>query len=143
MVLRRQVIRAAVILLGAFAFRAAPASAEFTADSNAIHAGPCTRTAAGRQVTLEIDPKPVKHMKELNFRVTVEPCEGLPTNLLVDLSMPGMVMGRNQVRISKRSGCTWEGRGLIVRCMSGRTLWKATLLSPELGNPAFTFDVRD
>ncbi len=143
MVLRRQVIRAAVIMLGALAFGTAPAAAEPAADSNAIHAGPCTRSAAGREVTLEIDPKPVKHMKELTFRVTVEPCEGLAPNLLLDLSMPGMVMGRNQVRMSKRSGCTWEGKGLIVRCMSGRTLWKATLLSPELGNPAFTFNVRD
>ncbi|NTU67516.1 MAG: hypothetical protein HGB02_01400 [Chlorobiaceae bacterium] len=143
MVLRRQVSRAALLSFAAFAMAAATSRADSPADSNAIHAGPCTKRADGRLVTLEIDPKPVRHMRELTFRVTIEPCDGMPQHLLLDLAMPGMVMGRNQVRLSRRNGCTWEGRGLIVRCMSGRTLWRATLLSPGPGNPVFTFDVRD
>ncbi|MBM3162776.1 MAG: hypothetical protein FJZ79_05570 [Chlorobi bacterium] len=108
-----------------------------------IHGGPCTKTAGNSAVTLEISPRPVKHMQELLFSVTVKPCASLPDNLLLDLSMPGMEMGKNQVRLVRKGNCLYQGKGLIVKCMSGRKLWKATLLSEKLNNPAFTFDVRD
>lgn len=143
MVLRRQLTRAALALLVAMPLGAAPALADYTADSNAIHSGPCTKQAGDRQVTLDISPKPVKHMQELTFKVTMAPAEGLPSSLILDLSMPGMMMGKNQVTLKRQPGGAWEGKGIIVKCRSGRTLWQATILSPELGNPAFSFDVRD
>ena len=108
-----------------------------------IHEKACTITSGSYTVTLNIDPKPIKHMKELTFSVTVSPCDKLPASLLLDLSMPGMAMGKNQVTLVKKSACTYEGNGIIVRCMSGRTLWQATILSDELNNPAFTFNVRE
>ncbi|WP_292004391.1 hypothetical protein [Chlorobium sp.] len=116
--------------------------AEQKPDCN-IHDGPCTKTSGNTAVTLEISPRPVKHMEELLFSVTVKPCSSLPENLMLDLSMPGMEMGKNQVKLVKKSNCLYQGKGLIVKCMSGRKLWKATVLSEKLNNPAFTFDVRD
>lgn len=110
---------------------------------NSIHEKACSVTAGQRTVTLNIDPKPVKHMKELTFSVTITPCDKLPETLLLDLSMPGMQMGKNQVTLVRKSGCMYQGKGIIVRCMSGRTLWQATILSDELNNPAFTFNVRE
>jgi len=110
---------------------------------NSIHKKACCVTVGQRTVTLNIEPKPVKHMKELTFNVTVTPCDKLPDTLLLDLSMPGMQMGKNQVMLVKKSGCLYEGKGIIVRCMSGRTLWQATVLSDTLNNPAFTFNVRE
>ncbi len=114
-----------------------------TAVDNSIHEKACTVTAGLRTVTLNIEPKPVKHMKELTFSVTVTPCDKLPETLLLDLSMPGMQMGKNQVTLVKKSACLYEGKGIIVRCMSGRTLWQATILSDTLNNPAFVFNVRE
>lgn len=136
-------IRAAIALLALVAPGSSPLAAEPQGDSNAIHSGPCSRQAANRKVTLEIDPKPVRHMRELTFRVRVDPSAGLPQELVVDLTMPGMMMGRNQVLLTRQGASTWEGKGLIVKCRSGLTLWQAQLLSPALGNPAFTFNVRD
>ena len=95
-----------------------------------------------RTVTLNIEPKPVSAMKELTFSVTIKPCDSLPTALLLDLEMPEMAMGKNQVTLVRKSNCIWEGKGVVVRCMSHRTLWKATILSEELNNPAFTFNAR-
>lgn len=132
-----------VILLLLMAGSATRLHAEPKADSNAIHERPCTKAAADRMVTLEILPRPVRHMEELTFRVTVKPADNLPSTLVLDLSMPGMHMGKNQVRLEKSASGAWEGKGLIVRCMSGRKLWEAAILSPQLGNPAFSFDVRD
>lgn len=143
MVLRRQLTRAALALLVAMSLGATPVLADYTADSNAIHSGPCTKQAGDRQVTLDISPKPVRHMQELTFKVTMAPAEGLPSSLILDLSMPGMMMGKNQVTLKRQSNGAWEGKGIIVKCRSGRTLWQATILSPELGNPAFSFNVRD
>lgn len=146
MVLRRQVKRSSLILAIcsiALLLFSATAHAETKADCNSIHSGPCTRQAAGRSISLEINPRPVRHMTDLTFTVTVTPCTALPSILILDLSMPGMYMGKNQVTMRKKSDCTWEGKGLIVRCMSGRKLWQATILSNDLGNPAFSFDVRD
>ena len=108
-----------------------------------IHQGPCTITAGQRTVTLNIEPKPVRAMKELTFSVTVTPCDKLPETLLLDLSMPGMQMGKNQVTLVKKGACLYMGKGIIVRCMSGRTLWQVTILSEKLKNPAFTFNVRE
>jgi hypothetical protein len=113
------------------------------ADCNAIHSGPCTKQSAGRTVVLEINPRPVRQMAELTFAVTVTPGTALPSTLTLDLSMPGMYMGKNQVVLQRKSTCTWEGKGVIVRCMSGRKLWQATIVSADLGNPSFTFEVRD
>jgi hypothetical protein len=110
---------------------------------NNIHEKACTITSGNYNVTLNIEPKPVQHMKELTFSVTVKPCDKLPDTLQLDLSMPGMEMGKNQVTLIKKSGGLYEGKGIIVRCMSGRTLWRATIISDELKNPAFTFNVRE
>ena len=110
---------------------------------NRIHKKACTITAGSHTVTLNIEPKPVSAMKELTFMVTVAPCDKLPATLLLNLSMPGMEMGKNQVTLVKKSACLYEGKGIMVRCMSGRTLWRVTILSDELKNPAFTFNVRE
>ncbi|WP_232209717.1 hypothetical protein [Chlorobium ferrooxidans] len=106
-----------------------------------INNGPCTLVSGGRTVTIDIEPKPVSPMQELSFSVTIAPCDALPEKLLLDLSMPGMMMGKNQVTLARTAGCTYRGKGVIVRCMSGRTLWQATLLSATLDNPAFIFNV--
>jgi hypothetical protein len=111
------------------------------ADCN-MDQGPCIKSAADRTISFDISPKPVKAMAELVFSVTLTPCTALPETLLLDLDMPGMMMGKNQVILKKRNGCTYDGRGIIVRCRSGRTLWRATILSDALNNMAFTFDVR-
>jgi hypothetical protein len=143
MVLRRLLKRAGTALLLAMTLGATPALADYAADSNAIHNGPCTKQAGKRQVTLDITPRPVRHMQELTFKVIMAPAEGLPSTLILDLSMPGMMMGKNQVTLKRQPDGAWEGAGIIVKCRSGRTLWQATILSPELGNPAFSFNVRD
>lgn len=143
MVLRRLLNRAGVALLVAMTLGATPALADYAADRNAIHNGPCAKKVGDRQVTLDITPRPVRHMQELTFKVTMAPAEGLPSTLILDLSMPGMMMGKNQVTLKRQSDGAWEGAGVIVKCRSGRTLWQATILSPELGNPAFSFNVRD
>ena len=109
------------------------------------HVGPCTKTAGPYRVTMDIGPKPVQHMQELTFEVSVtgKSSTVLPDTIHLDLSMPGMEMGKNEVTLRKTGENRYSGTGIIVKCPSGRTLWRATLLISETLKPSFTFNVRD
>ena len=107
-----------------------------------IQEAPCTLGLSGRKVTLDIQPKPVKAMKDLTFRVTITGgrISSLP---YIDLGMPGMQMGPNRVILKEAGTGVYEGVGVIVRCPSGRRTWSATIRFPDLGEAIFIFDVID
>lgn len=105
-----------------------------------IQQGPCTRPLAERVVTLDVLPKPVMAMRDLTFRVSVTGRK-LTSNPHIDLGMPGMNMGPNRVDLKPVGGDAYEGRGVIVRCPSGRRTWKATVTLPDEGSLEFVFDV--
>ena len=105
-----------------------------------VHLGPCSATLSGAEVILDINPKPVRAMQDLTFVVTFT--EGTAaTSLQLDLGMPGMQMGRNQVILKPAGKSVFSGNGVIVRCPSGRRTWKANLMVPEKGEVEFIFDV--
>ena len=107
-----------------------------------LHAGPCTQSFSENTVTLEVTPRPVKAMQDLSFRVTLNGT--LPPNTkppYIDLGMPGMNMGPNRVQLKSAGNATYEGRGVIVRCPSGRRTWQATVTIPDVGQADFIFDV--
>jgi hypothetical protein len=114
-------------------------AAEIVLDCD-IQSGSCRKQINGRTVDLEILPKPVKAMKDLTFQVKIsgEPLSAVPA---IDLGMPGMKMGPNHVTLKRKDAVTYEGRGVIVRCPSGKTIWQATVTLPGVGNVVFTFDV--
>jgi hypothetical protein len=106
-----------------------------------IQKGPCRGVLEGADVILDILPRPVVAMKELTFRVQVREDKDLPEKIIIDLSMPGMEMGVNRVIMKKTGEGVYEGKGIIVRCPSGRRLWKATLLFSPEREVSFTFNV--
>ncbi len=105
-----------------------------------VHEGPCSATLSGGEVILDINPKPVRAMQDLTFIVTLT--EGTAAaSLQLDLGMPGMQMGRNRVILKPAGKSVFSGKGVIVRCPSGRRTWKANLMVPEKGEVEFIFDV--
>ena len=100
----------------------------------------CTREVSGVELTLDIYPKPVKAMKYLVFQVRLSGAvpSGPP---YIDLGMPGMDMGPNRVPLKAVQPGIYEGRGVIVRCPSGHTLWRATVTIPGSVATDFVFDV--
>lgn len=95
----------------------------------AVDAGPCTRTVDGVTVSLDIAPKPVRAMRELVFSVGLERGMSPITDgrVEIDLSMPGMNMGENRIPLHPDGQGAYHGTGVIVRCPSGSTLWKASV----------------
>ena len=107
-----------------------------------LHAGPCTQSLSENTVTLEVTPRPVKALQNLSFRVTLSGKQSTSTKApYIDLGMPGMNMGPNRVQLKSAGGNSYEGRGVIVKCPSGRRTWQATVTIPDAGQIEFIFDV--
>jgi hypothetical protein len=107
-----------------------------------LHQGACTQNLSGSTITLAVTPRPVKAMQDLLFQVSFRG-DPLPNAKLpyIDLGMPGMQMGPNRVQLKSAGNNTYEGRGVIVKCPSGRRTWRATVTVPDLGQIDFIFDV--
>jgi hypothetical protein len=101
----------------------------------------CTQSLSDLTVTLDIRPKPIKAMTDLTFTVTLSGEKKLPSDPFIDLGMPGMKMGPNQVKLIAKGSSTYEGTGIIVRCPSGRRTWRAAVIIPGKGSAEFVFDV--
>jgi hypothetical protein len=117
-----------------------PALASEPAVNCNAHEGVCSLPLGDLEVTLEISPRPVKAMQDLVFKVSI-------TNHVsanppyIDLGMPGMKMGPNRVLLESTGQDTYEGKGVIVRCPSGRRTWFADVIVPGSGAVKFVFDV--
>ena len=81
-----------------------------------IQKGACTRDLGnGLSARLDVLPKPVKAMENLTFTVSFnKPLPG-GTAPYIDLNMPAMDMGKNQVVLSTAGERTYSGTGVIVR----------------------------
>jgi hypothetical protein len=125
------------------------AAAEGQAVNCDIHKGPCIAEARdGTRVELEILPRPVTAMSDLSFLVTLSqkgnPVLDAPV-VLLEFTMPGMYMGKNQVALKRRKNGRYEGHGTITRCVSGSKTWKAKVTASHAGKTAaadFIFEVR-
>jgi YtkA-like len=91
--------------------------------------GPCTAAAGEVSVSLEIEPRPVRAMKLLTFAVILRDSSRKleDASVSIDLTMPGMEMGRNVIELKHAGGGRYEGKGVIVRCPSGGRTWKAAI----------------
>jgi len=79
-----------------------------------IHAGPCIARLKDVQISLDVEPKPVKAMEDLTFTVRFAGGKFV-VDPYIDLGMPGMNMGRNRVALKRVGESLYQGRGVIVR----------------------------
>jgi hypothetical protein len=112
-----------------------------------INAGPCVKTVDGLTVVFDIAPKPLKTMRSLLFRTTILNKDKPVVDAIVstDLSMPGMFMGQNIVGLSHLRDGIYEGKGVIIRCPSGKKVWRASVEIRRPGKPSvvdYIFEVQ-
>jgi hypothetical protein len=105
-----------------------------------VHKGTCKQKLQETDIILDISPKPVKAMTDLNFTITLTGKQGV-SEPFIDLGMPGMKMGPNRVLLKSNGKGVYSGTGTIVRCASGKKIWKATVTVPDMGFVEFIFDV--
>jgi hypothetical protein len=80
-------------------------------------------------------------MKALHFQVDLQD-GGKPQSVVVDLSMPDMYMGLNQVVMKESRPGVYEGVGIIPICPTGLTLWQASVIIDNQVAGDFFFDVQ-
>ena len=97
-------------------------------------------SSPNERVRFAISPQPVRAMKLLLFRVTLYDY-GEPQSVIVDLSMPNMIMGINQVTMKKSASGVYEGKGIIPVCPTGLKLWQARVIIDNQVTGQFFFDV--
>ena len=107
--------------------------------------GPCIKRINHEEVSLDIEPRPLQAFKETEFTVKINNPRESPEKLILELTMPGMFMGKNQVVLKKTGYNTYSGRSIIPRCPSGKTLWQADIGIPyrgEIKTVSFRFHVQ-
>ncbi len=116
------------------------ASADAAVINCQAHDGKCSLPIGEATVTLDIEPRPVTAMQDSTFTVTLT---GVATQQApyIDLGMPAMQMGPNRVQLKPTGDGTYAGKGIIVRCKSGRRTWFANVVVPGAGEAKFVFDV--
>ncbi len=106
-----------------------------------LAAGACVKTVGADhpvQVTLDIEPRPLATMKRLVFTVGVAGTAGEMNNaeVFIDLTMPGMSMMENRIHLRRTQDGRYAGEGVIVKCSSGRKIWKADVTIDRHGAAA-------
>jgi len=136
------------LLAGIIGNGALPASAAEKRTACDIQRGSClVETGDGMTIEFDVQPKPVAAMSELTFIVNLSrggsPVTDAATAL--DLSMPGMFMGKNRPVLKHVYGGRYEGKGIITRCPSGNKTWQAVVTVKHAGKTAvasFVFEVK-
>ena len=143
-VLNLKKARLILVVAAVLFFHAAAVSTSVFASESQIncdaHHGVCLQSLGNLTVSLEISPQPVQAMQDLVFKVSIS---GNPPSKppYIDLGMPGMKMGPNRVMLKRTGQGFYEGKGVIVRCPSGRKTWFANVTIPGSGEVKFIFDV--
>lgn len=104
--------------------------------------GSCIKRFDSKELILEIRPLPPQAFKELTFILSMKGGKLQEEEILLDLTMPGMFMGQNQVKLKRNEEGRYIGKGVIPRCPSGKTLWQATVIMPSGERADFRFHVR-
>jgi len=145
---RMSLIRRMLLVLAIFAAFASAASAADTEINCDIQRGPCIQKIGnGLIVEFNIKPKPVTAMSDLTYLLTVTrggtPLAG--STAALDLSMPGMFMGKNLPILKRMGAGRFEGKGIIPKCPTGKKTWQADVIVVHEGKSdiaGFVFEVK-
>ncbi len=140
-IIRHSSFLAVLGLLFLWGLIVSPAAYASDAEINCdAHKGVCTQSLGNNTVSLEIAPRPVKTMRDLVFKVSISG-NSPSKSPYIDLGMPAMKMGPNRVLLKPAGQGCYEGKGVIVRCPSGRRTWFANVIIPDSCEVKFIFDV--
>jgi hypothetical protein len=134
----------ATLLLSILMLRSGKMMASFFNDPQPVPASTMEKMEAAPpndRVRFSITPQPVQAMKPLLFQVILQNDEA-PQSIMVDLSMPKMFMGLNQVTLKKSTPGIYEGVGILPTCPSGRKLWQASVIIDQQAAGNFFFNVQ-
>ncbi len=105
-----------------------------------LAAARCAAAAGPLRIALDLGPRPLRAMRELQVSAEVRE-GGVPVEraeVSVAFSMPGMVMGENRAALAPAGPGRFAGKAVLVRCPSGRGDWRAEVTVRRPGAPPAT-----
>lgn len=91
---------------------------------------------------LNLNPKPVKAMENIEFQLILTENQLMEPEILLDLSMPGMYMGDNKVKLKKISNNMYRGYGVFPECMSEHRRWNIKIIFEDKNQNKFSTDIK-
>lgn len=107
-----------------------------------LNAGPCTaKRARGGTITLDISPRPVPMLRELELRLMLdEPARaalGTPDTLELDLAGVEMFMGYQRPALEHAGEGRYHGTTTLPVCVTESMTWAATAMPSGAPDEAF------
>lgn len=92
--------------------------------------------------TLDLSPRPVRVMKEIQFTLQLNSFDFQPEEILLDLTMPEMYMGENQVKLIPVKENQYVGKGIFPECSSGFKRWNIEIIFSKKYSTNIQFDIQ-
>lgn len=104
------------------------------------------KTVGSLTIDFDLSPKPLKAMNDLTFSVRLNKAdEPVSTaTVTIDLTMPGMYMGKNQITLSPQGPGKYVGTGVVTICPMHGKIWQADVSAQGqdfVATAAFRFEV--
>jgi hypothetical protein len=94
-----------------------------------LGASRCAKAAGDVDVTLDLAPRPLRTLSDLGAAVELRrggaPVDG--ATVVLSFDMRGMTMGPNRRTLLAAGAGRYAGKAVLVRCLSGRKDWVATV----------------
>lgn len=127
------------VWLGSSMFSLPSAEAPGVASQCDLNKQSCTVDMGKVSLTLDIQPRPIRSMTPLNYRVSID---GTRSNkVMVKLQGSEMYMGINQTELTPvddKPG-DFSGKGELAVCTTGEMLWRLTVSAETATGPLTTW----
>ncbi|MBN0989533.1 hypothetical protein [Amphritea pacifica] len=99
----------------------------------------CTVDMGEVSLTVDIQPRPVRSMTPLNYRVSIDGTSA--SKVIINLQGSEMYMGINQTQLTpvESSPGNFSGQGELAVCTTGEMLWRLTVSAETAAGPINTW----
>ncbi|SEQ43664.1 hypothetical protein SAMN03080615_01548 [Amphritea atlantica] len=99
----------------------------------------CTVDMGEVSLSVDIQPRPVRSLTPLNYRVSINGTSA--SKVIIDLQGSEMYMGINQTELTadESSPGAFSGQGELAICTTGEMLWRLTVSAETAAGPINTW----
>ncbi|UTW04469.1 hypothetical protein KDX31_05545 [Amphritea atlantica] len=127
------------VWLGSSLFSLPSVEAPGIASNCDLNSQSCTVDMGEVSLTLDIQPRPVRSMAPLNYRVSIDGASA--SNVVINLQGSEMYMGINQTQLTavESQPGFFSGKGELAVCTTGEMLWRLTVSAETAAGPLTTW----
>ncbi|WP_299198135.1 hypothetical protein [uncultured Amphritea sp.] len=127
------------VWLGSSMFSLPSSEAPGVASTCDLNKQSCTVDMGEVSITLDIQPRPVRSLIPLNYRVSIDGARA--SKVMINLQGSEMYMGINQTELTPVENIPgdFSGKGELAVCTTGEMLWRLTVSAETAAGPLTTW----